>query len=180
MRGFDLYRMTLAYLGIIFALCALVVFDPLARLWPAGGPEIAAPLPVGPLHVAPQIAPQIAPPQEAAGLRQGDAVPGMPVDPAEIVAALVAQSFGAGLAEEVGEGDASPPSDVGVDRQEALVAAGSDVAYTVAPGDSLGSLALRFYGDSALAPLIHEANRGLLASPDRLRVGQVLIIPGRS
>ena len=49
--------------------------------------------------------------------------------------------------------------------------------HTVGPGDSLGSIAARFYGDAALYSSIFEANRALLSSPDKLRVGQRLVIP---
>lgn len=49
--------------------------------------------------------------------------------------------------------------------------------YTVASGDSLGSIAIRFYGDFDLYQTIFEANRGTLSSPDRIRAGQRLVIP---
>ncbi len=49
--------------------------------------------------------------------------------------------------------------------------------YVVQEGDSLGSIARKFYGDAARFQLIYDANRALLASPDRLRVGQRLRIP---
>ncbi|NCO85916.1 MAG: LysM peptidoglycan-binding domain-containing protein [Rhodobacterales bacterium] len=49
--------------------------------------------------------------------------------------------------------------------------------YTVAPGDSLGAIALMFYGNSARYDAIFNANRMILSSPDLLRVGQRLVIP---
>ncbi len=49
--------------------------------------------------------------------------------------------------------------------------------YTVQSGDSLGSIAHRFYGDASLYPQIFEANRRTLASPDQIRSGQRLTIP---
>ena len=49
--------------------------------------------------------------------------------------------------------------------------------YTVLPGDSLGAIAAKFYGDAAFFPTIFNANRALLASPDKLSVGQRLVIP---
>jgi nucleoid-associated protein YgaU len=49
--------------------------------------------------------------------------------------------------------------------------------YTVNSGDSLGAIAVKFYGDISRYTTIYEANRGLLSSPDRLRVGQRLVIP---
>jgi nucleoid-associated protein YgaU len=50
----------------------------------------------------------------------------------------------------------------------------------VGPGDSLGSLALRYYGDAAHYLTLFTANRALLATPDGLRVGQSIIIPDLS
>jgi phage tail protein X len=47
--------------------------------------------------------------------------------------------------------------------------------YRVRRGDTLGRLARRFYGDAARYPLLVAANR--IADPDRLRVGQALVIP---
>lgn len=49
--------------------------------------------------------------------------------------------------------------------------------YTVAVGDSLGRIAIKFYGDATFFPRIFEANRATLSSPDRIRVGQRLVIP---
>lgn len=49
--------------------------------------------------------------------------------------------------------------------------------YTIGPGDSLGAIAAKFYGDAARYNHIFEANRALLSSPDKLRVGQRLVIP---
>lgn len=47
--------------------------------------------------------------------------------------------------------------------------------YTVRRGDTLGGIARRFYGATGRFQLIVAANR--IANPDRLRVGQQLIIP---
>ena len=54
--------------------------------------------------------------------------------------------------------------------------------YIVSDGDSLASIAKKFYGDSdgnRLANInrIFEANRGLLKSPDQIYLGQKLTIP---
>ncbi|MCF2871724.1 LysM peptidoglycan-binding domain-containing protein [Octadecabacter sp. G9-8] len=49
--------------------------------------------------------------------------------------------------------------------------------YTVQSGDSLGAIAITFFGSSAYYDVIFEANKGLLSSPDRIRVGQRLVIP---
>jgi len=175
MKGFDLYRITLAYLGVIFVMCAAVVFDPLRWVWPAAAPLlVAVPGGDGLTRTAARPVAEPAPPQPAQSTAVG------PADPAEIVAAQVAETYFAKYGEDLGEGDISAQGDADLSPEAAMVAAGSDVAYTVGPGESLGSLALRFYGDSALASMIFDANRGLMASPDQLRVGQIIIIPGRS
>ena len=48
-------------------------------------------------------------------------------------------------------------------------------SYTVQPGDTLGKIARRFYGDASRYPLIVSANR--ISDPDELAVGQQLVIP---
>lgn len=47
--------------------------------------------------------------------------------------------------------------------------------YTVRRGDTLGKIARKFYGHAARFPLIVSANR--IADPDKLRIGQRLVIP---
>ncbi len=47
--------------------------------------------------------------------------------------------------------------------------------YTVKRGDTLGKIARKFYGNASRFPLIVSANR--IADPDRLKVGQRLVIP---
>jgi tetratricopeptide (TPR) repeat protein len=49
--------------------------------------------------------------------------------------------------------------------------------HVVQRGDTLQSLALRYYGSRAGWEKIYAANRTVLASKDQLRVGQQLIIP---
>ncbi|MEL6957905.1 MAG: LysM peptidoglycan-binding domain-containing protein [Pseudomonadota bacterium] len=49
--------------------------------------------------------------------------------------------------------------------------------YTVQPGDSLGAIAITFYGRSDMYDHIYQANRQILSSPDRIRIGQRLVIP---
>ena len=49
--------------------------------------------------------------------------------------------------------------------------------YTVQSGDSLGAISIKFFGSVEYFPKIFEANRGFLSSPDRIRVGQRLVIP---
>lgn len=49
--------------------------------------------------------------------------------------------------------------------------------YTVQPGDSLGAIAVRFYGSADRYDVIYGANRTTLSSPDLIRAGQRLVIP---
>ncbi|HGG04644.1 MAG TPA: LysM peptidoglycan-binding domain-containing protein [Aliiroseovarius sp.] len=51
--------------------------------------------------------------------------------------------------------------------------------YTVAPGDSLAALAVKFYGRAGAYPMLFEANKDILSAPDMIRIGQKLRIPGQ-
>ena len=51
--------------------------------------------------------------------------------------------------------------------------------YTVQPGDTLSEIATRFLGSSKRYYEIFEANQDLLATPDALKIGMVLAIPGQ-
>jgi nucleoid-associated protein YgaU len=51
------------------------------------------------------------------------------------------------------------------------------VFYTVASGDSLSKIAKAHYGDPMKYPVIFEANKPMLAHPDKIYPGQVLRIP---
>lgn len=58
-----------------------------------------------------------------------------------------------------------------------LVASGK--RYVVAAGDSLSSIAARYYGSKSkgIVSAIVEANRGVIADPDRLSAGVELVLP---
>ena len=56
---------------------------------------------------------------------------------------------------------------------------GGSVFYTVQKGDTLSAIAKRQYGDANAYMAIFEANRPMLAHPDRIYPGQVLRIPPR-
>jgi nucleoid-associated protein YgaU len=49
--------------------------------------------------------------------------------------------------------------------------------YMVQSGDSLGAISIKFHGVIGEYETTFEANKGLLSSPDRIRVGQRLVIP---
>ncbi len=71
-----------------------------------------------------------------------------------------------------------PPSPV--DKTKSVATATSAAAgqgYTVAPGDTLSSLALRHYGNAVKWEKIFQANKGTMKNPDYIYVGQMIIIP---
>ncbi len=49
--------------------------------------------------------------------------------------------------------------------------------HTVKKGESLSLIAKHYYGDLMKYKAIFEANRDILANPDRIEVGQELVIP---
>jgi nucleoid-associated protein YgaU len=49
--------------------------------------------------------------------------------------------------------------------------------YTVGTGDSLGAIAVKFYGSVEKYDLNYQANRKVLSSPNAIQVGQRLAIP---
>lgn len=57
--------------------------------------------------------------------------------------------------------------------------AGESKTYTVKPGDTLSGISQEFYGSSGLGTFLFESNRGVLKSPDELKVGMKLQIPPR-
>src|SRR5436309_15686482 len=55
--------------------------------------------------------------------------------------------------------------------------AGSSKTYTVKAGDTLSKIAKEIYGNANEYHKIFEANQDKLQSPDKIQVGQVLVIP---
>ncbi|MCX7592088.1 MAG: LysM peptidoglycan-binding domain-containing protein [Kiritimatiellae bacterium] len=49
--------------------------------------------------------------------------------------------------------------------------------YRVQPGDTLSSIAAQFYGDANAWRRIYEANQTALGGSDRVKIGQILVIP---
>lgn len=49
--------------------------------------------------------------------------------------------------------------------------------HTVKSGDTLSGLAKAYYGKASLFPQIFNANQDKLSDPNKIRVGQVLVIP---
>ncbi|WP_435259058.1 LysM peptidoglycan-binding domain-containing protein [Thioclava sp. FR2] len=100
------------------------------------------------------------------------------VDTAVLLASIVAhaQEEGPGI----GEGDAPLPDVTPAGTAMMQYLATEDLLYTVVPGDSLGALALRFYGDASKYIDILSANTGRIRSPNDIRTGQKLVIPSLS
>ena len=98
------------------------------------------------------------------------------VDTHVLLASLVAQaSRDAGIAQPV-----LSPGGEGVEVRIVQKADGETEKhhfYTVNSGDSLGAIAQKFYGDASRFMMIYEANRMIVPSPDKIRVGQRLVIP---
>lgn len=64
--------------------------------------------------------------------------------------------------------------------EEAPVPAAQDPPakiHTVKSGDTLSGIAKSYYGNGAAYPQIFNANRDKLSDPNKIRVGQVLVIP---
>ena len=64
--------------------------------------------------------------------------------------------------------------------QAAAASAGGSSAtrtYKVQPGDTLSKIAQQFYGNANQYNRIFEANRDKLQNPDKIQVGQELVIP---
>ena len=57
------------------------------------------------------------------------------------------------------------------------VSSGKGRTYTVAAGDSLSKIAKNFYGNAGQYMKIFEANKDKLSDPDKIKVGQELVIP---
>jgi len=63
--------------------------------------------------------------------------------------------------------------------EKPLPRAARDLSHVVQRGDTLYKLAEKYYGDGSLWKEIHKANRKSIPNPDRLELGQRLVIPGQ-
>lgn len=63
--------------------------------------------------------------------------------------------------------------------QAAAASAAESKFYQVKPGDSLSKIAKEFYGDAGKYGAIFEANKPMLADPDKIYPGQTLRIPAQ-
>ena len=103
------------------------------------------------------------------------------VDTATLLANIVASATAATQGQTpVDLSKGQPVGGKGVEIRMVTQADGTSVQYqfyTVGVGDSLGAIAVKFYGDVAKFNTIFEAKRTILSSPDKIRVGQRLVIP---
>ncbi|MAM63756.1 LysM peptidoglycan-binding domain-containing protein [Maritimibacter sp. UBA3975] len=99
------------------------------------------------------------------------------VDTRTLIAAIVQQSMGSADAAEI-QAIAAEANAGTTPRAPAVQEVAGERLYTVEQGDSLAYIALIFYKDSGQFERIFEANRDVIASPDKIRVGQQLRIPG--
>ena len=98
------------------------------------------------------------------------------VDSQTLLFDLVQRSLQGGTAKEVAAAQEMRS------RAFAASAAKTDVVegkryYTVQSGDSLAYISLQFYGSTNSYETIFEANRAKVASPDKIQIGQRLLIP---
>lgn len=70
---------------------------------------------------------------------------------------------------------AAPGNDIVLDVQVAET--GYYTKHTVKSGESLSLIAKHYAGDPMLYKAIFEANRNILDNPDKIEVGQELVIP---
>src|ERR1041384_6485655 len=69
-------------------------------------------------------------------------------------------------------------ADISVDTSRAMgAAAGGGQGYEVKSGDNLSKISKQFYGDADEYMRIFYANRDKLNDPDKIQVGQQLVIP---
>ncbi|MFV9507100.1 MAG: LysM peptidoglycan-binding domain-containing protein [Oscillochloridaceae bacterium umkhey_bin13] len=89
--------------------------------------------------------------------------------------------FGGQIGAVPGSAAARPPANT--TRPPTTTRPSVPTTYVVQPGDTLTSIALRFYGDASVAPLIWEVNfRVIGPDPNRIIAGQRLtlpVVPGR-
>ena len=76
-------------------------------------------------------------------------------------------------------------ADISIDRSLPQPAAGGEggrtrsagQTYTIKSGDTLSKIAQQFYGNASQYNKIFEANRDKLSDPDKIQIGQELVIP---
>ena len=72
---------------------------------------------------------------------------------------------------------APPPAAAAAAASASGGGSSSHRTYTVGAGDSLSKIAKSFYGNANQYMKIFEANKDQLSDPDKIKPGQVLVIP---
>ncbi len=96
--------------------------------------------------------------------------------PAAAIAGVLAAFWQAGAAANVPAGATMVVRQIRTDDVISHDQSAS-LSYTVQPGDTLSSIAKRFYGSAADWQLIYDANKSVITNPDVIYAGQVLILP---
>jgi nucleoid-associated protein YgaU len=73
--------------------------------------------------------------------------------------------------------DSSLPQPQQAQTASASSGGSSNRTYTVKPGDTLSKIAKEYYGNANEYNKIFQANQDKLQSPDKIQVGQELVIP---
>jgi LysM repeat protein len=73
--------------------------------------------------------------------------------------------------------DSSLPQPQQAQAASASSSGSSNRTYTVKPGDTLSKIAKEYYGNANEYNKIFQANQDKLQSPDKIQVGQELVIP---
>ena len=77
--------------------------------------------------------------------------------------------------EALAQSNEEPPAELVEDKPVAKLE--RNIIYTVESGDSLAYLAMQFYGKPDAYRVIYNANRSKISSPDKIQIGQRLVIP---
>jgi LysM repeat protein len=97
--------------------------------------------------------------------------------PAAAIAGVLAAGWQAQAAVSVPASAATVVRQIRTDAAIGHDQSASQTTYTVQPGDTLSSIAKRFYGNTADWQWIYDANKSVIRNPDLIYVGQVLILP---
>ena len=96
-----------------------------------------------------------------------------------MLVARLATGGGSGSTSGAASGPASSPVPA-IGAAASVVPSPTPATYEVAAGDTLKTIAQRFYGDADAWQIIYDANRQAIgADPDALRAGTRLTIPPR-
>lgn len=112
------------------------------------------------------------------GIYESDEMPGQL--PEERDSSRLSEDTGAAAGGER-HAEAAPPSEpeasAGVREPPPLTPIKTTHFHIVQNGETLSSIAKKYYGTTSAVDKIFQANRGTLSSPDRIRPGMKIVIP---